>query len=101
VDLLLFIVEQVIKTSDKQHSEELKRIGEMESDGGTDSEYHRSSGTTQERDGCMDRNCQITSELNDAACGIAAEDSGMHTIMRMFEHQPVRDKQQCRCLVSR
>jgi hypothetical protein len=33
VDLLLFIVEQVIKTSDKQYSEELKRIGRNGVDG--------------------------------------------------------------------
>jgi hypothetical protein len=28
-------------------------------------------------------------ELNDAACGIAAEDSGMHTIMRSEHYSPV------------
>jgi hypothetical protein len=78
-------VEQVIKTSlDKQHNEELKRIGEMESDGGTGSEHVIAVQERRKKE--MDvwtETVKLRLELNDAACGIAAGVGfgGMHTIM--------------------
>jgi hypothetical protein len=79
-------VEAVIQTSlDKQHNDEMKRIGEMESTdpgSGTDQSIALQQRRRKEVDAWTET-VKLRLELNDAACGIAAGVGfgGMHTIL--------------------